>query len=547
MPGDPEPEPDDAERQRKKDRKARRKIRSAWIGFVGRIVAQVIGAAATVALGLMIAHRVQLSEPPESPSAANGAAPVQAARPRMGAVSIAVLPLDNYSGDPGQEYFADGMTEALIADLARIRALRVISRTSAMQYKNARKPLPQIARELGVDVVIEGSVALAGRRVRVTAQLVDAHADRQLWAESYERELKDVLALQSEVARSVAREVKVVLSPQEQTRLARSRPVDPAAHALYMQGRYEWNKRTREGFRAARAAFERAIAQDPGYALAHAGLADAWNVAAWSFYDAADPREAMPKARAAAEKALQLDDTLGEAHASLGSVLFRYDWDFARAEQELVRALDLNPGYSTGRQWLSSLYAALGRRDEAAVEAAHARDLDPLSPVPRRSTAIVHYFGGRFSEAEGDLRAEIATDAASPGAYEILAEVLLAQGRAADAATELERAFGPAPADPGPRVLLAAARAATGHRTEALAVLDEMQRAEARNQPLSPRLPAILLAQLGDADGALRQVERAIDERSEFAVWLNVHPLLARMRSDPRFRAQLKRVGLPSI
>jgi TolB-like protein len=229
MPDHPEPEPDDAERQRKKDRKARKKIRSAWIGFVGRILAQVIGAAATVALGLMIAHRVHRAELPEAPSSATRATPVQAARPRTGAVSIAVLPLDNYSGEPGQEYFADGMTEALIADLARIRALRVISRTSAMQYKNAHKPLPQIALELGVDVVIEGSVALAGRRVRVTAQLVDAHADRQLWAESYERELEDVLALQSEVARSVAREVEAVLSLQEQTRLARSRPVDDPA------------------------------------------------------------------------------------------------------------------------------------------------------------------------------------------------------------------------------------------------------------------------------------------------------------------------------
>jgi Tfp pilus assembly protein PilF len=415
-----------------------------------------------------------------------------------------------------------------------------------MSYKAARKPLPQIARELGVDAVIEGSVVLSGKRVRVTAQLLDAHDDRHLWSETYDRDLKDVLALQSDVARSVAEAVHVVLTPQEQARLAGSRPVDPGAHALYLRGRHEWNKRTREGFGAARAAFEEAIALDPTYAPAYAGLADAWNVAAWSLYDAADPRVAMPKAREAAEKALALDDTLGEAHASLGSVLFRYDWDFAGAEKELRRALELNPGYAHASQWLSSLYAALGRTHEALSEVARARALDPLSTVPRRTSAIVLYFAGRFPEAEQEIRAEIATGEATPGAYEILSEILLAEGRGADAVAALEGEFGFAPPEPGQRLLLATAQAAAGNRAPARAALGEVARMEASRDRFSPRAPALLLAQLGDTAGTLRVIDRSIADRSEFAVWLKVHPLLARLRSEPGFQDRVRRVGFPS-
>jgi Flp pilus assembly protein TadD len=253
----------------------------------------------------------------------------------------------------------------------------------------------------------------------------------------------------------------------------------------------------------------------------------------------------MPRARAAAEKALALDDTLAEAHASLGSVLFRYDWDFARAERELRRALELNPGYANARQWLSSLYAALGRHREALAEAERARNLDPLSAVPRRTAAVVLYFGGRLAEAEREVRAEISDGARTPGAHEILAEILLAQGRGRDAAAELQGAFGPAPTEAGPRMLLAAAQAAAGDRARVLAAVDDVRQAEAQRTHLSPRPPALLLAQVGDTDGALRVIERGIDERSEFAVWLKVHPLLAPVRPHPRFQAQLRRVGFP--
>jgi len=255
----------------------------------------------------------------------------------------------------------------------------------------------------------------------------------------------------------------------------------------------------------------------------------------------------MPKAKAAAEKALALDDSLGEAHAALGSVRFRYDWDFPGAEQELRRALELDPGYASARQWLASLYAALGRDTEATVEAGRARELDPLSPVPKRTAAIVHYFGGRLAEAEREIRGELASGVVTPGAHEILAEILLAQGRPAEAGDELRRAFGPAPAEPAARMLLAATRAAGGDRAAAIAVLREVERTDAGGGRMSPRPPALLLVQLGDLESAIRVIRRSIDDRSEFAVWLKVHPLLARLRGEPAFQAQLKRVGFPSI
>jgi Flp pilus assembly protein TadD len=268
-------------------------------------------------------------------------------------------------------------------------------------------------------------------------------------------------------------------------------------------------------------------------------------VAAWAFYDAADPREAMPKAREAAEKALALDDSLGEAHASLGSVLFRYDWDFAGAERELRRALELNPGYAHASQSLSSLLAALGRSNEAMAEVDRARALDPLSAVPRRTAAVVLYFAGRFAEAEREIRAEIASGHPGAGAPEILSEILLAEGRGAAAAATLREAFGPTPSQAGPRLLLATAHAAAGDRAAARGALDEIARMEAGRERFSARAPALLLAQLGDTAGALRMIDRTIAERSDFAVWLKVHPLLAPLRPQPGVQDRVRRVGLP--
>ena len=296
----------------------------------------------------------------------------------VGIKSLAVLPLQNLSRDPEQEYFADGMTVELITDLAQIRSLRVISRTSIMGYKGTTKPLPQIGRELGVDGILEGSVQRAGNRVKITAQLIEAKSDRHLWAKSYERDLAEVLSLQSEVARSVAGEVQAALTPQEQARLEGKRLVDPEVYELYLKGRERFSMGVEKDLREAIALFEQAIARDPRDARSWAGVADSW-ASLSDFY--VPPREAMPKAREAAETALRLDDSLADAHASLALVLTMYEWKWAEAEEEYRLALERNPGYAAAHDGYAMLLMSLGRNGEWPPKSLHARSLDPLSPM----------------------------------------------------------------------------------------------------------------------------------------------------------------------
>jgi TolB-like protein len=287
------------------------------------------------------------------------------ARPANRINSIAVLPLENLSHDPEQEYFADGMTDALITDLSKIGSLRIISRTSAMHYKGINKTVPEIAKELNVDGIVEGSVMRSGNRVRITAQLIQARTDQHLWAESYERDLRDVLVLQSDVAQAVANEIKIKLTPQEQIQLRRRRPVDPEAYQLYLKGRYYWNRRTEEGFHRAIEYFSGAIEKDPNYALAYAGLADCYNLLGVFGY--VPPRDAYPRGKAAATKALELDEELAEAHASLARNKIAFGWDWSGARREFERALELNPNYATAHYWYSYYYFAMGRLDADEV------------------------------------------------------------------------------------------------------------------------------------------------------------------------------------
>ena len=303
--------------------------------------------------------------------------------------SIAVLPLENLSGDPEQEYFADGMTDALIADLAKIGALKVISRTSVMQYKGARKPLPEIAHELSVDGVVEGSVLREGDRVRITVQLIEAATDQHLWTERYERELTSILALQGEVARAIASKIEVTVSPEEEVRLASARPVAPEVHEAYLKGRYYWNKRTEDGMKRGLEYFQQAINDDPEYAPPYVGLADSFNMIA--FYSNAPPMEVYPKAKAAALKALEIDDTIAEAHASLAAAQAG-EWDWLAAEREFQRAIELNPSYALGHQWYAGLYLnAVGRLDEATAEFKRAQ-LDPLSLIIGAAGGFLFYY-----------------------------------------------------------------------------------------------------------------------------------------------------------
>src|ERR1700723_4805833 len=302
-------------------------------------------------------------------------------RPASAIHSLAVLPLESLSNDTSQDYFADGMTDELISDLGQISALRVISRTSVMAYKHARKPLPEIAHELNVDAIVEGTVLRSGDQVRITAQLIDAAADKHLWSQSYEGELKDTLALQNQVARAIADQIRINLNPQEQAALKTAKVVNPEAYESYLKGRYFWNKRTPDSLKVALAYFNQAIDEDPTYAQAYSGLADTYALLGDWQYGVMSFKEALPKAKAAAIKALELDSSLSEAHTSLGYSLRAFDWDFDSAGKEFQRAIELNPSYATAHHWNAMNLALLGRPKEALVEMRNAENLDPLSLI----------------------------------------------------------------------------------------------------------------------------------------------------------------------
>jgi TolB-like protein/Tfp pilus assembly protein PilF len=310
--------------------------------------------------------------------------------------SLVVLPLANLSADPEQEYFSDGMTEALITDLAKIGSLKVISRTSAMHYKKTDKTLPEIARELKVDAVVEGSVLRAGNRVRITAQLIQADTDEHLWAESYEKDLEDILSLQSDVARAISREIRIRLTPEEERRLATVRTVIPEAHEAYLMGRHHWNKFTAKGFQNAVESFEKAIEIDPSYTPAHSGLADSFMAAAfWGFIH---PRDVIPQAKAAALRAVDLDDTLSEAHASLAAIRFWFDLDWG-AGRDFEKAIELNPGNALARYWYGVYLGVMGQTDERLVQVERATELDPLSPIINFGHAWGMRILGRYDES----------------------------------------------------------------------------------------------------------------------------------------------------
>lgn len=544
----PAPPPSEAARGDKDDKdekKKKDKIRSVWISFVGRVVAQVVGAVATIVLGLAIAGRLPGTrsgpdEKPPAPSERPAARPDS--KPAGGRASLVVLPLQNLSGDPQQEFFADGMTEALISSLTKIRALRVISRTSAMQYKGTRKPLPEIARELSVDLILEGSVLRDGARVRITAQLIDAAADEHVWAESYDRPIKDVLALQADVATAIARQVDVVLSPGELGRLAPRGTVNPEAYAFYLKGRYAWNQRTREGFDSAIRYFVQAIGEDPNYAAAFAGLADTYSLQGSFNYEALPFAEAMDRAKRAADKAVALDEDLAEAQTSLAWVRYRYDWDWKKAEAGFRLAIDLNPGYVTAHQWYSILLGEQGRHDEALAEAQRALLADPQSPLMWRNLALVHYYARRFEEAEAKARDALELDSRAAGAHFVLARILNARGDHEGAIAAAERV----PPEQRSNELLAMlgyAYAQAGQTARARHVLAQFQ-AAARQRPVAPHHEAVLQIGLGDKDAAFQAFERALAQRSPYLLGFRTFPLLDPLREDPRFQALVKKVGL---
>jgi len=454
--------------------------------------------------------------------------------------SLAVLPLENLSHDPEQEYFADGMTEVLIADISQISALRVISRTSVMGYKGAKKPLPEVARALNVDALVEGSILRSGDRVRITVQLIEAKSDRHLWAKSYERDLKDVLVLQNEVARAIAGEIRVALTPQERSRLRTQRAIDPEALNAYLIGRRYLDEGSPEGLQKAIKYFHDALDKEPRYALAYTGIADYYSIL--PFYSRLAPKDAFPQAKAAVTKALEIDEGLAEAHASLAYVLAYYDWDWKGAEREFKRALELNPSYASAHHSYSRYLAARGRLEEATTEIERAQELDPLEILLKANKAMLAYFGGRYDQAISELQVTLELNPDFPVAIWGLGLSYEQKGMFEKALASMQKATGLSPSL-NFKASLGHTYAAAGKRREVQSVIDAL--AEQSKQRYVPAYYfALIYVGLGDKDRAFHWLEKAFEERSTLLAYLRLDPRLAGLRSDPRFADLIRRIGL---
>lgn len=475
---------------------------------------------------------------------------VQSSSPAAtGRVMLAVLPFENLTGDPAQEYFSDGMTEEMISDLGMLdpKHLGVIARTSVMLYKHTPKPIDQVGRELGVQYVMEGSVRRDSGRVRVTAQLIQVNDQSHVWAKQYDRELKDVLAVQAEISQQCAEQVQLILGDQVPASNANRRAAALASDAsyesydLYLKGRYYWNKR-RNGFQQAADYFEQAIAKDPNNARAYAGLADTF--ALMSTYFMAPEAEYMTKARATALKALQLDESLAEVHTSLALILESSDYDWNEAEKEFRRAIELNPGYATAHQWYAEHLAWRGRFDEAFAESERARQLDPLSVIIAADHCKILYLSRQYDRAIAHCRTVLEMDPRATGAQNCIFGALIQQGKFEEAAQQVI----PPTSAPVDVAWGAAGKAYLygrwGRMSEARQYLARVEQ-DRRDLGYS-ETAALLLAYsgAGTSDQLMALLEKAYAERSNVLGGMKVDPMYDRFRSDPRFQELLHRVGL---
>ncbi len=463
---------------------------------------------------------------------------------QLGIRSIMVLPLANLSGNPAEEYFADGMTDALIGDLARIGGLHVISRTSSMHYKGTKKSLPEIAREINVDAVVEGTVQRAGDRVLIRAQLIHAATDRHLWVGDYSRSLNDVLDLQSEIAQSIARQVQTQMTASDQVRLKSARAVRPKAFDDYLQGRYlYWNKRTEENLNKAIEFFQSAINEDPGYAPAYVGLADCYNSLGTVQFSAFPPIEGRQRAEAAAMKALALDGALAEAHSALGYVK-HFNWDWPAAEQNFKRAIELNPNYANAHNFYAGYLMSRGRLDESIAASNRARELDPFSLSISAQRGFLLENARRYNEAIEQLRNVIAMDPSHYQAYWFLGHTYAANKQFAEAVAAAEKAVELSDRAPGALGMLGLAYGLAGRKTEATKILDELLELNKRRYVTPAALVNVYIG-LGDKEQTFAWLEKAFTERSNYLAYLKVFPLVDPLRSDPRFTDLVRRVGLP--
>jgi TolB-like protein/Tfp pilus assembly protein PilF len=485
-----------------------------------RSIGIMAAALGCVALSLLIANRPL--------PARSGASP--ALQPIS---SIAVLPLLNLSGDPGQEYVADGMTDELIGSLAQISSLRVISRTSAMQYKGSRKALPQIAKELGVDAVVEGSFTRSGQEVRITAQLIEAKADRHLWSEDYRRQADDMLTIESEVARAITSQIRLKLSSSEESRLRRQTGVAPEVWDAYLKGRYFWNRRTESDLRKSIGYYQDAVSKAPGYAAAWAGLADSWLLLGETWLR--PNGQAFAEAEHAADRALALDNLLGEAHASRAALRSnRGQWQ--SAEAEFRRALELTPGYATAHQWYAEGLAAHGRTDEALAEIRRARELDPLSLTVNVQVGYILFLGRRYDDAVAQLRATTEMDPYFWMAHADLGHAYQQKLMYKEAIQELQRAADLTSQSPAQRMWLALAWALAGRYAEARQTRADLEEAFTHGELAAPAMALLDLA-LGERDHALARLQSAC--AAQKLSDLSPSPVLDPLRSDSQIAATL--------
>ena len=453
--------------------------------------------------------------------------------------SLAVLPLENLSRDPEQEYFADGLTEALITTLAKIGELRVVSRTSSMLYKGVRKPLREIARELEVDTIVEGTVLRAGDRVRITAQLIDPVKETHLWAESYDRHLRDILDLQADLARAIAHEIEVKVTPQEQAQLAQVHPVDPGAYEAYLRGRFQWIKRTRDGHVQACQYFQQAIAKDPSCAPAYAGLADALSI--MNLWGLIPPAEGCAKARGLALKALDIDHSLSEAHTSFAWAALHSDYDFATAEKEFERAIELNPRNATAHHWFGMSLGMMGRYEEGYAELKRAIRLDPHWSYLHFGLAFVQWSGRRYDQAIDSCKKALELDPNSAQVLGWLGISCVAMRAFEPAIVALQKSVEISQRAPAPLALLGEAYAAAGASDQAQQVLEEL----IRERHVPKYFVSRIYAALGQNDAALGMLEAGYRERGEWMVLMKVDSRFDSLHSESRFQFLMERMNFP--
>jgi adenylate cyclase len=464
--------------------------------------------------------------------------------------SLAVLPLANLSGDPSQEFFADGMTDELITNLAPIHSLKVISRTSVMPFKNSNKSLKEIAAALDVDAIVEGSVLRAGDKVRITAQLIQAAQDRHLWAKSYEREVKDVIALQSEVARDIAKEIQLQLSPEEHALMMKPRrPVNTEAYELYLRGRYEWSKVSPEGSAQAITYYKKAMALDPKDARYPSGLADAYLLQV-QVLNMLPEKQGMDQVKEYARRALALDDSSAEAHTSMAIATLFGDWNWKEAEHHARDAIQLNPGYSTGHLVRALILVTQGRFNEAIQENDLALRLDPLSLIVNWHAAAIRFYARRYDEAIAAAKHTMELYPTSPLPHGALAMSYEQTGRFEEMMDVMEKAMPPGVHEEEralfPRLRAAYAKGGpAGYWRETLAIQLEGQRRMRVYSRDYARL-AMLYLKTGQKDEAIREIQRGLADHSGDLIFINVMPCFDELHADPRFKAIMKRVGAPN-